>query len=58
MRPIRITRGPIAIGPYFMDSGSGGGPSGPPKQPHDEPSPIPPKEPSWWERFLAWLARI
>lgn len=54
MRPIRITRGTIAIGPMMMASGSGGGGSGPPKPPK-APIYIPPKEP-WWKRLLAWLA--
>ena len=57
MRPIRITRGPLAIGPMLMTSGSGGGP-----KPHDEPapSPKPPKPPklTWWERFMNWLAEL
>jgi hypothetical protein len=50
MRPIRITRGPLFVGgctPGMFHSGSGGGPSGPPK-----PKSLPGRVWDWIKKIL------
>lgn len=53
---LKVSRGTITVGPYWMASGSGGGSGGPPPKPKAPIKPFwPSKGPKWLQVLVDWL---